>query len=407
MTPETPTEGSIDPSPAALSGIRVLDLSQIMSGPYCTMILADLGADVIKIENPDKGDQTRKSWGYSVIGDDSRAFLSLNRNKRSVTLDLKLEDDLQTFLELVETADVVIENFRPGVAERLGVGYEALRSVNPRIVYASISGFGQTGPYSQYPGYDLIAQAMTGIMSVMGEEGGAPMKSAIPIADLGSGLFAAIGILAAVIARGPEGEGQYLETSLFESSLAFSVWESTEFWSTGESPKPLGSANRMSAPYQALATSDGYLTIGANNEKLWSLLCGVLGAPALRDDPRFSDNNLRMDHRHELAKEIETLLASSTTEDWVARLLAAGVPAGPIRDYSYVLKHDPHVRARGMIATFEHPIEGSTQVLASPLRLARTPVTVRSAPPLLGQHNEEVLAELRGVLAPTEGYAGP
>ena len=406
MTPVTPTtHGAGGPSPSALDGIRVLDLSQVMSGPYCTMILADLGADVIKIENPDKGDQTRKSWGYSVIGDDSRAFLSLNRNKRSVTLDLKLDEDRSTFLELVKTADVVIENFRPGVADRLGVGYEAVRRANPRIVYASISGFGQTGPYAQYPGYDLIAQAMTGVMSVMGEEGGAPVKSAIPIADLGSGLFAAIGILAAVIARGEDGEGQYLETSLFESSLAFSVWESTEFWSTGESPKALGSANRMSAPYQALATSDGYLTIGANNEKLWALLCEALDAPTLLADPRFSDNNQRMDHRLELARELEALFADGTTEEWVSKLLAAGVPAGPIRDYSYVLEHDPHVRARGMIASFEHPVEGHTQVLASPLKLARTPATVRTAPPLLGEHNDEVLAELRAAFEPVEGSA--
>src|SRR3954454_24983654 len=222
----------------ALDGVRILDLSQVMSGPFCTMILADLGADVIKIENPDHGDQTRKSWGYSVIGDDSRAFLSLNRNKRSVVLDLKDDQDRERFLELAKSADVVLENFRPGVAKRLGVGYDEVKAVNPRIVYASISGFGQTGPYASYPGYDLIAQAMTGVMSVMGEPGGAPMKSAIPLADLGSGMFCAIGILAALIERGDGGDGQYLETSLFESALAMSVWESTEYWSTGESPKP-------------------------------------------------------------------------------------------------------------------------------------------------------------------------
>lgn len=221
--PETPGSAST----SALHGIRVLDLTQVMSGPFCTMMLADLGADVIKIENPDKGDQTRKSWGYSVVGEDSRAFLSLNRNKRSVSLDLKTDDDRATFLALVRTADVVVENFRPGVADRLGVGYEAVRAANPRVIYASISGFGQTGPYSSYPGYDLIAQAMTGVMSVTGEPGRPPVKSAIPIADLGSGMFCAVGILAAVIARGDSDEGQYLETSLFESALAMSVWEST------------------------------------------------------------------------------------------------------------------------------------------------------------------------------------
>jgi crotonobetainyl-CoA:carnitine CoA-transferase CaiB-like acyl-CoA transferase len=379
----------------ALDGVRVLDLTQVMSGPFCTMILADLGADVIKIENPDHGDQTRKSWGYSVVGDDSRAFLSLNRNKRSVVLDLKQETGRELFLELAQTADVVIENFRPGVAERLGVGYEAVNAVNPRIVYASISGFGQTGPYAAYPGYDLIAQAMTGVMSVMGEPGGAPMKSAIPLADLGSGMFCAIGILAALLARGDGDEGQYLETSLFESALAMSVWESTEYWSTGESPKPLGSANRMSAPYQALATSDGHLTIGANNQKLWHILCSVLDAPELEHDQRFSDNNRRMDNRAALVAELEQRFVRKTTDEWVEQLLSAGVPAGPIRNYEQVLRDDPHVKARHMVTSFEHPVEGTTAVLGPAIKLSRTPARVVTPPPLLGQHTDEVLAELR------------
>ena len=389
---ETESEHTTAGDGGALAGIRVLDLTQVMSGPFCTMVLADLGADVIKIENPDRGDQTRKSWGYSVIGDDSRAFLSLNRNKRSVTLDLKSAEDRERFIELARTADVVIENFRPGVAARLGVDYETLRAENPRLVYASISGFGQTGPYAQYPGYDLIAQAMSGVMSVMGQPNSAPVKSAIPLADLGSGLFAAIGVLAALMERVHSGEGQFVETSLFESSLAFSVWESTEFWSTLEKPQPLGSANRMSAPYQALATADGYLTIGANNEKLWSLLCTAIDSPELRDDPRFIDNNRRMDNRDALAEALEVRLATATTDEWVERLLAAGVPAGAIRDYEYVLEHDPHVQARGMVTTFEHPVEGLTKVLGSPLKLSRTPPSVRTPPPLLGQHNAEMFA---------------
>ena len=389
----------------ALDGIRVLDLTQVMSGPFCTMVLADLGADVIKVESPDKGDQTRKSWGYSVIGEDSRAFLSLNRNKRSISLDLKSAEGRETFFALVRTADVVIENFRPGVAARLGVDYAAVRAANTRIVYASISGFGQTGPYAQYPGYDLIAQAMTGVMSVMGEEGGAPIKSAIPIADLGAGMFCCIGILGALFARGDGPEGQYLETSLFESALAMSVWESTEYWSTGESPRPLGSANRMSAPYQALATADGYLTIGANNEKLWKLLCEAMDAADLFADPRFVHNNRCMDNRAALAAELEQRLASGTTDEWVTRFLAHGVPAGPIRDYAQVLDDDPHVRARGMVSSFEHPVEGVTSVLSSPLKLSGTPVDVRLPPPLLGQHNDEILAELRADASRTAGVA--
>ncbi|GHJ39339.1 CaiB/BaiF CoA-transferase family protein [Streptomyces sp. TS71-3] len=380
--------------PMALEGIRVVDLTQVMSGPFCTMVLADLGADVIKVENPDHGDQTRKSWGRSVVGDDSRAFLSLNRNKRSVVLDLKGDQDRETFMTLARTADVVIENFRPGVARRLGVDYDAVRAVNPGIVYASISGFGQTGPYASYPGYDLIAQAMTGIMSVTGETGRPPVKSAIPVADLGSGLFCAIGILAALRVREATGTGQYLETSLFDSALALSVWESTEFWSTGEPPVPLGSANRMSAPYQALETRDGYLTVGANNQRLWQRLCAVLEAPDLLTDPRFADNDHRMANRLELVEELQRVLASRDTDEWVTALLDAGVPAGPIRDYRQVLTEDEHVRARQMVTSYRHPVEGETSVLGSPLKLSATPVRSAAPAPLLGQHTQEVLAEL-------------
>lgn len=389
-TDGTRDEGS--PRASALEGIRVLDLTQVMSGPFCTMMLADLGADVIKIENPVHGDQTRKSWGYSVIGDDSRAFLSLNRNKRSIRIDLKSEDGLHQFFELVKSADVVIENFRPGVAARLGVGYDAVRAANPLIVYASISGFGQSGPYSRYPGYDLIAQAMTGVMSVMGEPGGRPMKSAIPIADLGAGMFCTIGVLSALRARDRDGEGQYLETSLFESALAMSVWESTEFWSTGESPEALGSANRMSAPYQALKTADGYVTVGANNEKLWGLLCQAVDAPELLADERYVDNNARMDHRDELAADLEARMGHRGTDEWVEALLAVGVPAGAIRDYKFVLTQDEHVRAREMVATLQHPIEGEISVLGSPIKLHGTPVRIRTAAPLLGQDDDELLA---------------
>lgn len=379
----------------ALAGIRVLDLTQVMSGPFCTMVLGDLGADVVKIEHPEFGDQTRKSWGYAVKGEDSRAFLALNRNKRSVCLDLKSEADLQDFYALVETADVVIENFRPGVAERLGIGYERLNNINPRLIYASISGFGQTGPYANYPGYDLIAQAMTGVMSITGEPGTAPVKCGLPVSDLGAGMFCAIGILSAVIARGNDGLGQYMETSLFETALALSVWESTEYWATGESPVALGSANRMSAPYQAIATRDGYVTIGANNEKLWQNLCRAMEAQHLLDDERFQNNNRRMKNRDALIAAMEPYFATKTTDEWVTLLLEAGVPAGPIRTYSEVLDHDPHVKARGMIGSFDHPVEGHLPVLASPIRLHRTPPTIRNAPPLLGQDTDSVLAEIR------------
>ncbi|WP_219414652.1 enoyl-CoA hydratase [Pseudonocardia nigra] len=375
----------------ALAGMTVLDLTQVMAGPYCTMILADLGADVIKVENPETGDQTRRSWGYSGAGDDSRAFLALNRNKRSITLDLKSAEGLAAFHDLVRTTDVVVENWRPGVAARLGVDYERLAPLNPGLIYASISGFGQTGPYADRPGYDLIAQAMSGVMSITGEPGDRPIKSGIPVADLGSGLFCTVGILAAWASKQRTGQGQYVETSLFEAALALSVWESTEFWATGKPPQPLGSANRMSAPYQALATRDGYVTVGANNERLWRRLCRALEAEHLADDPRFARNVDRMEHRAELVAVLEERLAAADTATWVDRLLAAGVPAGPIQDYRQVLEDDPHVKARGMVEHVEHPVDGRVPVLASPLHLSGTPTTVRRPPPLLGQHTAEVL----------------
>jgi formyl-CoA transferase len=377
----------------ALDGLRVLDLTQVMAGPFCTMLLADLGADVIKIENPPAGDQTRRSWGYVVHGEDSRAFLALNRNKRSVCLDLKEPDDLAAFLRLVESADIVVENFRPGVTKRLGVDYETLAARNPRLIYASVSGFGQTGPYAERPGYDLIAQAMSGVMSITGTPDGTPVKCGLPVGDLGAGMFCALGIVSAVHARQRTGEGQYVETSLFEAALAMSVWESTEYWATGNVPQPLGSANRMSAPYQALRTKDGYLTLGANNERLWQRLCAALELIGLLTDPRFVTNTDRMANRDELAAELESRLATATTDEWVALLLDAGVPAGPIRDYQYVLDEDPHVRARGMVQEIEHPVEGRVRVLGSPVRMSRTPVRIRRHPPLLGEHTEEVLGE--------------
>jgi formyl-CoA transferase len=377
----------------ALDGLRVLDLTQVMAGPYCTMLLADLGADVVKIENPEDGDQTRRSWGYAVHGEDSRAFLALNRNKRSVCLDLKSAEGLADFHRLVLTADVVVENFRPGVTKRLGVDYETLAELNPRLIYASVSGFGQTGPYADRPGYDLIAQAMSGVMSVTGTPGGVPVKCGLPVGDLGAGMFCAFGIVSAVLSRVRTGRGQQVETSLFEAALAMSVWESTEYWATGEVPQPLGSANRMSAPYQALRTKNGYITLGANNERLWQRLCAALKVTHLQTDPRFVTNTARMVHRDDLVVELEKTLVEAETDDWVALLLDAGVPAGPIRDYRQVLDEDPHVKARGMVQEIDHPIEGRVRALGSPVRMSGTPARLRRHPPLLGEHTAEVLAE--------------
>lgn len=377
----------------ALNGMRVLDLTQVMSGPFATMQLADLGADVIKIENPIEGDQTRRSWGNVEDTGDSLAFISLNRNKRSISLNLKDPIDLQKFYSLVPSADVVIENWRPGVASRLKVDWETLKKINPRLVYASISGFGQTGPYANRPGYDLIAQAMGGAMSITGEVGGNPVKCGIPIGDLGAGLFATIGVLAAYISAKETGVGQYVETSLFESVVSLAVWESTEYWRTGETPQALGSANRMSAPYQAVQSSNGYFVVGANNQGLWKKFCEILDVQGLESDERFSTNNDRMANTKELIAEIEKRTINDTSENWVDRFLSNGVPAGPIVDYRHVFDTDPQVKAREMIVNVEHPVLGQVKVLNSPIKMGGTPISIRLAPPILGQHNKEIFAK--------------
>ena len=376
-----------------LSRIKVLDVSQIMAGPFCCMLLGDMGADVIKVETPGIGDQTRRSMGFRLKGADSGGFLALNRNKRSIEIDLKNPAGLEAFYALVKDADVLVENNRPGVAARLKIDYETLRQLNPRLVYASISGFGQTGPWARRPGLDLIAQAMTGVMSVMGHPGEPPVKSAIPLADLGAGLFAAYGILSAVIGRGLTGEGQFVDASLFETALGLSVWESAEYWGTGQVPTPIGSANRMSAPYQAVRASDRPFVIGAANPKLWTALCGVIGREDLVRDARFTDNVLRIRNRVVLIEELEREFARRTATEWVDALLAAGVPAAPIYDYAEALASEQAV-ARNMVLKIQHPVEGETRALGFPVKLGGTPQQVRHPAPLLGQHTEQVLGEI-------------
>jgi len=352
-----------------------------------------MGADVIKVEPPGTGDQTRKSMGFRMKGEDSPGFLALNRNKRSITLDLKTPEGQRTLHKLVETADILVENSRPGVSKKLGADFETLSRINPRLIYASISGFGQTGPWSQRPGFDLIAQAMGGVISGTGIPGAEPVKSGIPVGDLGAGMFACYGILSAVIGRERTGKGQYIDTSLLDAALALSVWESTEYWATGKSPGPLGTANRMSAPYQAFAGSDGYFVVGAANQKLWLIFCDAIGRPELKDDPRYANNIDRVQRRGELADELRPTFLTRTAEEWVDLFLSAGVPAGPINDYSVALDNE-HVHHRKAVIEIAHPVEGSFKALGFPAKLSHTPAAVRRPPPLLGQHNEEILAEL-------------
>jgi formyl-CoA transferase len=384
----------------ALDGLRVVDLTQVMAGPFCTMLLADLGADVIKVEPPG-GDLSRSMGGdrLRLKGDDRAPFMALNRNKRSVVLDLKLPGDLQQLHALARDADVFVENFRPGVAAKLGVGYDALRAINPRLVYASISGFGQTGPYADRPGFDLIAQGMAGIMSVTGTPGGEPVKAGVPVSDLAAGLYAATAILAAIHARERTGEGQWVETSLFESALGLAVWESTEYFATGDPPSALGSAHRLSAPYQAFRTRDGWLAIAALTPAHWKRLCAVLDRPALASDPRFATNADRMANREVLAEELQGALSARTVAEWVDDLIDAGIPAGPLYDYAQVFA-DPHVAARRMVETIEHPVEGTVRTLGIPIRMTGTPPSVRLPPPLLGQHTDDVRTALEKDIPP-------
>lgn len=379
-----------------LDGVRVLDLTQVMAGPFCTMILADLGADVVKIEPPATGDLTRRMGGahMRMRGEDNAPFFALNRNKRSVTLDLKADSDRSEFHRLTRNADMVVESFRPGVARKLGVDYETLARIRSDLIYGSISGFGQTGPYAQRPGFDLIAQAMSGVMSVTGELDGKPVKSGIPISDLGAGLYCAVALLAAYIHRQRTGKGQRVETSLFDAAVGLSVWETAELWSSGRIPQPFGSAHRLSAPYQALKTGDGYLVVAAITERQWHKLCDVLGRPELAEDARFATNAARMANLTALVQELEASLARGTTTEWVDKLLAADVPAGPIQNYRQVFD-DPHTLARSMLLEFEDPVEGTVPTLGFPFKLSETPARARRRPPRLGEHNDEVLGEDR------------
>ena len=386
-----------------LAGLRVLDITQVMAGPFCCMLLGDMGADVIKIEPPGVGDSTRQSMGFRMKGSDSPGFLALNRNKRSISLDLKTAAGRETLHALVKTADVLVENARPGVAERLGMDYATLRAINPRLIYASISGFGQTGPWAQRPGFDLIAQAVSGILSANGFPGMEPAKNSIPVADLGAGLFATYAILSAVIGRHTSGEGQYIDASLFEAALALSVWETTELWGTGVSPVPIGSANRMSAPYQAVEAADGWFVIGAANQGLWLKLLAVMGVEHLQEDARFATNAARVANREALIAVLAPTFRSRGREEWIGALLAAGVPAAPILDYAEAVVSEQAV-AREMVQMVPHPVEGEFRALGFPVKLSGTPQQLRLPPPLLDEHGDEIRRELaeRGLLAKSE-----
>ncbi len=374
-----------------LTGVRVLELANFMAGPYCAMLLADLGADVIKIENPDGGDHSRATPPF--LDGQSAGFLALNRNKRSLALNLKHPEGRGIFLKLADRADVVIENFRPGTTRDLGIDYETLSARNPRLVYCAVSGFGQTGPYSHRPGLDLIIQGMSGLMSITGEPGRPPVKVGVPVADLTAALFAANAIQAALLARERTGLGQYIDISLLEAAVALEVWETASFFATGEVPGPLGSAHRVSAPYQAFKTADGYITIGATTVRHWTIFCQVLGLEHLEKDPRFATLAARKANEKVLAELIEAVTQTQTSEYWYRRFEEAGIPCGIINTIDRVAA-DEHLQARGFIVDLPHPTLGRVRATGSPIHFSRTPVRLGRAGPLLGEHNAEVLGEL-------------
>ena len=373
----------------ALDGVVVLDCSQILAGPFCTMLLADMGADVIKVEKPSGGDDTRR-MGPPFIGGESAAFLQLNRNKRSIVLDLRSERGKEAFRRLVDKSDILIENYRPGTMQRLGLEYEVLKEINPALVYCSISAFGLTGPYGKRAGFDLIAQGMSGLMSMNGHPDTPPAKLAVPVADLNAGMFALYGILTAYVNRLRTGEGQFLETSLMESALAYTVWESSIYFATGESPQPSGSTHRLAAPYQALRTADGYVNIGAANQANWERLCRGIGRAELIDDPRFADNAARMARLADLQHELEVTFATKPTAHWLEVLEEAGAPAGPIFDMEQVWSN-AQVQAREMDVELEHPSAGATRNIGLVVKMHGTPGELRSASPQLGRHTDEIL----------------
>lgn len=374
-----------------LQGIKVIDFSQILAGPFCTMLLADMGADVVKIEKPNGGDDTRR-YGPPFIEGESAAFLTLNRNKRSIILDLKSEQGIAIVRRMLEDADVMIHNFRPGVVDRMGLAYDDVSAINPAIVYCTVSGFGATGPYSSRAGFDLVAQGMSGLMSINGFPGAPPAKVGVPMADLNTGMFCAYGILTAYINRLATGRGQHVDASLIESGIAYTLYESATYFATGEVAGPLGSAHRMIAPYQAFTTKDGYINIGAANQNNWERMCRAVGREDLLDDERFASNPERMVSIDALTPIMEETFRTQTTAHWVEVLESAGVPCGPIYNIEQVYA-DPHVQSRDMAVELEHPKSGAIRNIGVPVKLSDTPGSVRTPAPLLGQHSDEVLAQ--------------
>lgn len=376
-----------------LAGLKVVELTNVMAGPVAGLMLADMGADVIKVERLPGGDDTRRATPPEINGE-SCAFMIINRNKRGIAVNLKKPEGVDVVRRLIAKADVVLENFRPGTMEKLGLDYASLKAVNPAIIYCKITGFGLTGPYANRAGYDLIAQGMSGIMSLTGEgPGRQPVKVGVPVGDVTAGILASNGVLAAYIERLRTGEGQYLDTSLYEASIIYTYWQAAMAFATGESAGPMGSAHPVAAPYQAIPTQDGWVNIGAVSQSTWEKLAQAIGLPGLVADERFCTNGARMQNRDELISIISQAMSTNGTDYWVDRFDQAGVPAGPVRNMREMLD-DPQTHARDMVITVDHPVAGEVQALGLPVKFSHGDGVTRRGAPLYGEHTDEVLREI-------------
>ncbi|MEE2609100.1 MAG: CoA transferase [Acidobacteriota bacterium] len=380
------------PSPGPLDGLTVLDLTRVLSGPYCTMLLADMGARVIKIEHPERGDDTR-GWGPPFVSGESTYFLSVNRNKESVTLDFKTPEGREVLDALIEHADVLVENFRPGTLDRLGLGYTDVRTRNPQLVYVSISGFGQTGPRRQEPGYDAAIQAEGGLMSITGDANGPGYRLGVAIADITAGMFAAYGTSLALFARQRSNQGQLVDVGMLDSVAALLTYQAGIHFATGGIPERLGNRHPTVVPYETFEATDGEFVLAVGNDALWRKFCIVAGLEEIVADPRFATNRARVQAYDELRPLLERVLRTRSRQTWIEDLTAAGVPCGDVRNIAQVLA-DPQLAAREMVTELEHIVAGKIRVLGIPTKLSETPGTVKNPPPALGEHTDKVLEEL-------------
>lgn len=376
-----------------LAGVKVLDLSRVLAGPYCSMMLADFGANVIKIEPPGEGDDSRAFGPF--VGKESAYFMSLNRNKRSMTLNFKLQKDIDLFKELVKECDVVLENYRPGTMEKFGIGYEVLKEINPRIIYAACSGFGHTGPYALKPAYDIVVQAMGGIMSITGPEGGEPTRVGASVGDVIAGMFTAYGVMLGMYHRERTGEGQKIDVGMLDCQVAILENAIARYVTSGIVPAPLGNRHPSITPFSSVTAKDGFVIVGAGNERLWERLCNLLERQDLLKDERFESNSKRTAHAKELYVILNALFKHKTILEWMAILEEAGIPCAPINSVDKIV-NDPHIKAREMIVEVEHPVAGHLKMPGVPVKMSLTPGSVDFPAPMLGQHTEEILKEILG-----------